>query len=186
MPVKLLDQDGNEVEAYTAEEYNKINTDFTKAQETIKTFEDKNINFKSFKELTEEEKSKLSAEKLAAMKEAQDLKDKIANIESSNRERTLKSAAKARGLTEEEYNSVMAHMNSISDNKELGYDSETDEGLAKKFDAAMRIAIPNYGIRVHNPITAGTSGFGMGGSEQQNSFADSEAGTSIVNKLLGK
>lgn len=187
MPKKLFDENGNEVLAYTEDEVKAKDDSLSEYQTKLKDLEDKSINFKNFKDLTEEEKKKLTAAQLAERERAERLETQIADLKKNASEETLRSMITASGLNEVDGKKVLEYMNIIKDEPALGLDSNTADGLRKKFELAKNAAGPVL-TQKPNPLFAagGNSGFGLDTGADNGDWTQSETFTKLSNKLTGK
>lgn len=91
--MKYYDEEGNEVEATSKEELDKILAEerekvsketeekYAKDQEELEKLRAKDYNFKRLRDLTKDEKERLSAQELAVMQKQEELEERVKNFE---------------------------------------------------------------------------------------------------------
>jgi hypothetical protein len=177
MPKEFFD---DEVKTSLAEKEAQLKS----AQDTISNFESKEINFKQLKDLTEAEKAKLSSERLAEMQRAERLEAEIAAIKEQSKKEFMSSLIREQGLSQEDAQKVLLHMDLIKDEPSMGLDG-TNDGIRKKFNLAYNAAKPT--LSVQNPIYGVSStGFGFipGNGQEEKPWIDTDEAKNLASKLI--
>jgi hypothetical protein len=181
MPVKLYDEEGNEVEAYTKEELEeKIKEAIAPLEDKLKGFEDKDYNFKKLREkvlrgekLSEKEKEIYEREKLLEEKE-KSFQEKLI---SSWKERAIK-------MFSENNQELVDKIKYFYDNDLKGIEAQTEEEIMEKVRKAYILATGQQPKQI-NPLY---QAMGVAGSppekEEKKDYADTEEGRKLA-ELMG-
>lgn len=193
----FIDQDGNEVDLDITgvEDFNKMKEQVAKLPDLeakLAMYDGKEMSIKRLKDLSEEEKAKLTAAQLQERAEKEKMQEELGRVKDTMKNGWVKNKIKELGVEDEDTKKkIMKMAGAIADDVELGTNSETEEGIYKKIELAYNAAglnsKPTGPVSHIDPIFASNAGATTGFVPQRkDGWEESDEFKALSNKLLNK